>query len=467
MERRKGTPVPARPPSEERPIKEPISSPSTRHRVYENVPWNPWEILSSPERDPSSLWALIDRKATLGWSFIPWRVGRILEDDGKDPGSPSFAALFRALDAIRLPDPPETVDPAIPPFAGGHVVLVPFEWGELHEPSGGPFRHPRVPMVLAECTEVVAYHHKSRTLWLPPSCPYVPSETGSDGGPGPDSPFRCPVRLTPSLAFEAYQDRFAAVQEAIRSGRFFQLNLALSFEGTPDVPLDLIALYRALSGSNPGPGMGYFSRKGRTLVSNSPERLLTVQDGWITTSPIAGTRPAENPRPGESVAFTSDPKERSEHVMTVDILRNDLGRVSIPGTVEVPRFLAVESYAHLLHLVSDVRGRAVSGLTFRALLDAVFPGGSVTGAPKREVRKTIGELEGHPRDYYCGSLGFLSDTGVWDLNLLIRTLFVSPEGLNLPVGSGIVADSDPLREYEEIHTKARAFLERFGGEIRS
>lgn len=398
---------------------------------------------------------------------MPWRVGRILEDDGQDPGSPSFKALCQALDAIRLPAPPENPDPATPPFTGGHVVLLPFEWGEIHEPSGGPFRHPRVPLVLAECTEVVAYHHKSRTLWVPPSCPYVPDDRMSGGIPEKAHLGSDPVILTPSLSFEAYRDRFDDVLEAIRAGRFFQLNFALSFEGIPPGPLDLLALYRALSRSNPGPGMGYFSWKGRTLVSNSPERLLTVQDGWITTSPIAGTRPVENPRPGESDAFTADPKERSEHVMTVDILRNDLGRVSLPGSVSVPRFLAVERYAHLLHLVSDVRGRAVSGLSFGSLLEAVFPGGSVTGAPKREVRKTIGALEGRPRDYYCGSLGFLSDTGVWDLNLLIRTLFVSPEGLSLPVGSGIVADSDPLREYEEIHAKARTFLERLGGGVRA
>lgn len=389
-----------------------------------------------------------------------------MENDGRDRQSPSFEALSDALRSIRLPAEgtgrPE--DDSLPPFARGYVVLVPFEWGEYYEPSGGPFRHPDVPFLIAECSEVVAYHHKSRTLWVPPSCPYVPSSLAPAVEPAPDAAFAGTVRLEPSMRFGEYRERFELLKEDIRSGRFFQLNFALSFSGVPEGPLDLPSLYRSLARMNPGPGMGYFAWKDRAFLSNSPERLLTVRDGWITTSPIAGTRPAESPRPGEAEAFSNDPKERAEHVMTVDILRNDLGRVCLPGTVEVPRFLAIERYAHLLHLVSDVRGRSVPSLSFLDLLEAVFPGGSVTGAPKREVRKAIGEIEGRPRGYYCGSFGFLSSSGVWDLNLLIRTLFVSPEGFRLPVGSGIVADSDPRREYDEIFAKARAFLDRLNAQ---
>lgn len=472
-ERRKGRPFPGGPGKKESPIenirkKRPAPSPATHHRICENVPWEPEEILSLLEKDPSSFRALIDRKDTLGWSFIPWRIERVIEDDGRDRKSPSFEALSAILQSIRLPAEhsvtPEDGD--VPPFARGYVVLVPFEWGEIHEPSGGPFRHPDVPFLMAECSEVVAYHHKSRTLWIPPSCPYEPSGLAPAAEPAPDPSFSGSVRLESSMTFGEYRERFELLKEDIRAGRFFQINYALSFSGVPDGPLDLPSLYRSLARMNPGPGMGYFAWKDRAFLSNSPERLLTVRNGWITTSPIAGTRPVESPHPGEAEAFANDPKERAEHVMTVDILRNDLGRVCLPGTVEVPRFLAIERYAHLLHLVSDIRGRSVPSLSFHDLLEAVFPGGSVTGAPKREVRKAIGEVEGRPRNYYCGSFGFLSSSGIWDLNLLIRTLFISPEGFRLPVGSGIVADSDPRREYDEIHAKARTFLERLNAQER-
>ncbi len=148
--------------------------------------------------------------------------------------------------------------------------------------------------------------------------------------------------------------------------------------------------------------------------------------------------------------------------MTVDLLRNDVGRVCRPGSVHVPRFLAVERYAHLRHLVSDVAGTLLARISLWEILKAIFPGGSVTGAPKIAVRKEIAQLETSPRGYYCGTLGIWDPNGFADFNILIRTLIRNGNSITLPAGSGIVADSEPGREYREGRAKARTILENLG-----
>jgi anthranilate/para-aminobenzoate synthase component I len=193
----------------------------------------------------------------------------------------------------------------------------------------------------------------------------------------------------------------------------------------------------------------------------------------ITTSPIAGTLPVSKEDSqkerikgdfsGEE-AFRGDPKEHAEHIMTVDLLRNDLGKICRRSTIHVPRLLGVERYRHLWHLVSDVRGELCSETGLGEILDAMMPGGSVTGAPKKAVTKKILELEDCPREYYCGSLGFFNpEEGVSDFNLLIRTVFQENGHIRIPVGSGLVADSDPKKEYEEILAKLRVISDVLGG----
>ncbi len=425
-------------------------------RTLRNVPWDPVSILALVDRDPQMPKIVLDRRESLGWSFIPWVIDSVVESDGLDP----CHSMENILRKIRIPsDPGTSTQPGIvPPFQRGHVILVPFEWGEQFEPSLGPHSSRGIPLILAHCREIISYHHPSRTLFLPPDCPYQPSPKQV---PARRKALK-PIILEPSLPPGEYALRVERIQDAIGRGDYFQLNFAMTFDGFVEGTVNFPELYESLSRVNPSPGMGFFSWGSLTVVSNSPERLATIRHGKIITTPIAGTFPITPGETDPTSRFLSDPKEKAEHIMTVDLLRNDLGRICLPGTIELPRLLAVERYAHLYHMVSDIRGSLRPSLSAWDLLDAIFPGGSVTGAPKRAVRKEIGLLEGKPRRYYCGSLGFLDDTGFWDLNLLIRTLFINGNRLSLPVGSGIVSDSDPRREFREIQAKARTFLERLG-----
>ncbi|MHB1286092.1 MAG: anthranilate synthase component I family protein [Leptospirales bacterium] len=425
-------------------------------RTLRNVSWDPVSILAFVDRDPQMPKIVLDRRETLGWSFIPWVIDSVLESDGLDPCH-SIESILRA---IRIPPAPGPLPHTeiVPPFQSGHVMLIPFEWGEQFEPSLGPHSSRGIPMILAHCREIISYHHPSRTLFLPPGCPYQPSPKQTPPRQKPPKP----IILEPSLSLQEYALRVEHIQDAIGRGDYFQLNFAMTFDGSLEGAVNAPELYESLSRVNPSPGMGFFSWGSLTIVSNSPERLATIRHGKIITTPIAGTFPSTPEETDPTSKFLSDPKEKAEHIMTVDLLRNDLGRICLPGTIELPRLLAVERYAHLYHLVSDIRGTLRPSLSAWELLGAIFPGGSVTGAPKRAVRKEIGLLEEKPRRYYCGSLGFLGDSGFWDLNLLIRTLFINGNRLSLPVGSGIVSDSDPRREYREIQAKARTFLERLG-----
>ncbi|MHB8422421.1 MAG: anthranilate synthase component I family protein [Leptospirales bacterium] len=438
-------------------------------RSIRNLPWDPAAILSSSSRDPTLPKIILDRRDTLGWSFIPWRFDSILKDDGFGHSRYSLFSHrgYRdqpkdILKGIRIPAKRTHLSSSleiIPPFSNGYFLLLPFEWGEQFQPSGTPHTSRGFPLILADCPEVISYHHDSRTLFLPPSCPDPPFKALRT----PDRKPSSPIALHPSLSFEEYCIRLERIGNAIGRGDYFQLNFAITFDGfLLEREIDPLSLYISLSRINPSPGMGYFSWGGTTIVSNSPERLATIWDGQIITTPIAGTSPIfegiENPHS----QFLSDPKEKAEHIMTVDLLRNDLGRICESGSITVDRLLSVERYAHLYHLVSDIQGTLRSDLSAWELLSAIFPGGSVTGAPKTAVRKAIGHLEEKPRGYYCGTFGFLDRSGCWDLNLLIRTLFITGNRLSLPIGSGIVADSNPEREYREVHVKAATFLNRLG-----
>jgi anthranilate/para-aminobenzoate synthase component I len=198
------------------------------------------------------------------------------------------------------------------------------------------------------------------------------------------------------------------------------------------------------------------------IISNSPERLLKVEDGIVETQPIKGTRPRgstdeEDRRFMEELKNST--KERAEHVMVVDLERNDLGRVSIPGSIEVRDFEKIETYPVLHHMVSTVRGRLKPGMDGPMALRASFPGGSVTGAPKIRAMEIIDELEPNLRGIYTGGVGFIDFNGSMDISMAIRTALYKDGRLHLNVGGGIVADSVPEDEYEETILKARDFLE--------
>jgi anthranilate synthase component 1 len=269
------------------------------------------------------------------------------------------------------------------------------------------------------------------------------------------------------VEFEFAEDdpeRFrAAVRQAlehIAAGDVYQANLSRGWTGRVPAERTPAEIYDQLRRANPSPFAGIADLgDGLAILSSSPERLVSVRGQLIETRPIAGTRPRD---PGGD-AMTIDelighPKERAEHVMLIDLERNDLGRLCEAGTVEVDEMMCVESYAHVHHIVSNVRGRLRPEVTPAAVIRALFPGGTITGCPKVRCMQLIGELEGEGRGVYTGSMGYLGRDGSLDLNILIRTLSVRDGLATLRAGSGIVADSIPERELEETRAKARGVL---------
>ncbi|HUK76537.1 MAG TPA: chorismate-binding protein, partial [Thermoleophilia bacterium] len=252
-----------------------------------------------------------------------------------------------------------------------------------------------------------------------------------------------------------------AVQERIRAGWVYQVNLShrFSFEASG---LDPLAYYARLRAANPSPFMGIVEGDGWAVVSGSPERLFERHGASVSARPIAGTRP-RGARPSTDAALEAElrgsPKELAEHVMLVDLLRNDLSRVCAPGSVEVSEAFTVERYSHVMHLVSEVRGRSDAALA--ELVRAIFPGGTITGAPKESVMAEIARLEPVPRGAYTGSLGYVSGRRC-DFNILIRSLTLVEGRGHISAGGGTVIGSEPASEYDETRHKAEALLHALG-----
>lgn len=257
-------------------------------------------------------------------------------------------------------------------------------------------------------------------------------------------------------------DYMAAVERAreyIRLGDIFQVVLSqrldLPFSGDP------FNLYRSLRQTNPSPYLYYLDVDGIGIIGSSPESLVRVQDGTVSTVPIAGTRPrGETPDEDSRLAdeLSADPKELAEHVMLVDLGRNDIGRVASPGTVNVDDFQSVVRYSHVMHLVSLVTGQLAPEYTALDALRACFPAGTVSGAPKVRAMEIIDELEPRKRGPYAGAVGYLDFAGNMDLCITIRTILASGGTLHMQAGAGIVADSRPDAEWEETENKLRALL---------
>lgn len=268
-----------------------------------------------------------------------------------------------------------------------------------------------------------------------------------------------PSGLTSNFSREGYLKTVGRAIEYIYAGDIFQVNLSqrLLYRAAEN-PLEI---YMRLRECNPAPFAGYFAHGDWVLASASPERFVHVARGIVETRPIKGTR---RRRPGpEADLFTRDElreseKDQAENVMIVDLLRNDLSRVCVPGTVRVPELCRVETYETVQHLVSEIRGQLEPDRTAWDLFRAVFPGGSITGAPKVRSMQIIAELEPTARGPYCGSLFYVGYNGHADSNILIRTFIIRHGWIQCPVGGGIIAQSDPAAEYEETLIKAEGML---------
>lgn len=264
-------------------------------------------------------------------------------------------------------------------------------------------------------------------------------------------------------------DRFLsgvrAVLDAIARGDVYQANLSRAWQAQLAPGATPSGLYRRLRAANPAPFAGSAVLPGFDLLSSSPERLLRIRGNVASTRPIAGTRPRGASAAHDEalrVELRLNEKEQAEHVMLVDLERNDLGRICRGGTVLVDEFMTVETYATVHHIVSNVRGELRDGVTPGAAIAAVFPGGTITGCPKVRCMALLGDLERTPRDAYTGSMGYLGRDGSLDLNILIRTLAVRDGLVEFRTGAGIVADSHPESELEETRAKARGLLRALG-----
>lgn len=251
------------------------------------------------------------------------------------------------------------------------------------------------------------------------------------------------------------------VKEYIKEGDVFQVNLSRLWTAELKPEVTDITLYRRLMQSNPAPFFALATYKQHTIISSSPERLVKVSGNVVETRPIAGTRPrglTESLDAANLQELIGHPKERAEHIMLIDLERNDLGRVCKSGTVKVNELMTLETYAHVHHIVSNIQGTLHDDTTPGEIIRAVFPGGTITGCPKVRCMEIIAELEAEPRGAYTGSVGYVNHDGGMDLNILIRTLVKSANQISLRAGAGIVADSEPEKELEETRAKAKGLL---------
>lgn len=268
---------------------------------------------------------------------------------------------------------------------------------------------------------------------------------------------------------QTFIEGVARVKNYIHEGDVFQVNLSRCWMGQNKQNISPQILFRQLSKSNPAPyaGLACFDETA-AILSSSPERLVRVKQGRVETRPIAGTRPrGKDPQSDQQnlQELIGHPKERAEHVMLIDLERNDLGRVCRPGSVEVNELMVLESYAHVHHIVSNVRGELKPDCTPGEVIRAIFPGGTITGCPKVRCMEIIAELEQAPRGPYTGAMGYLNHNGDMDLNILIRSIVMDNGKISFRAGAGLVADSIAEQELEETRAKAKGMLLSLQGEV--
>jgi anthranilate synthase component I len=426
-------------------------------------------LLDSAARGPLSRYSILAAypQATL------WQDGRgRLHATGMP--MPNTSGFLSALDAAwRAQGGGEQGGQARGPFRGGWVVFLGYELAAEIEPqlnlrarvqtdAGAPAAFAlRIPAGLV-------YDHVAPQAWLF-------AEDGRENLldalgaalaalPASGRPATTRVSVEEEAPYR-FRARVEAALDYIRAGDIYQANLSRPWRGElePDRSLSAatMALYERLRTVNPAPFAALAQFQDWRLLSSSPERLVRVSGRRVDTRPIAGTRPrsgAAGEDQREIAALIAHPKERAEHVMLIDLERNDLGRICRSGSVHVDEFMRIESYPHVHHIVSNVCGELLPAVTPIDVLRAVFPGGTITGCPKFRCMQVIAELEAEARQAYTGGLGFINADGSMDFNILIRSLTLHERRVEFRTGAGIVADSDWQRELTETRAKARGLL---------
>lgn len=355
------------------------------------------------------------------------------------------------------------------PFSGGWFVFLGYEAARFAEPS---LRLPDSPHQLPDaiavrCPAVVIVDREAGTTHLlaEVSTDQLAQMQADLAAPRP------PAAVLPDQidVQEEHAARYLSgcrrVMDYLLAGDTFQINLSRAWQAKFRQEVNPAALYRRLRETNPAPFSGLARFSSGHVISSSPERLISINKTKVETRPIAGTRPRGSDAPEDASykqQLIGSLKERAEHVMLIDLERNDLGRVCVPGSVEVSELMTVESYAHVHHIVSNVRGELRAGVGVGEAIAAVFPGGTITGCPKLRAMQIIAELEGIGRGPYTGAMGYISRHGKTDLNILIRSLVVEGDAVSFRAGAGVVADSKPELELAETRTKARGLLRALG-----
>ncbi|HXV24910.1 MAG TPA: aminodeoxychorismate synthase component I [Alphaproteobacteria bacterium] len=408
------------------------------------------------------------------FSVLEAKNGRVTIDGRSFEGDP-FAVLAERLSAYPL-----THRAGLPPFQTGAVGFLSYDLchhlERLPRPRADDMRFP--DLALGFYDVIAAWDHRDRRAFVlssgwPERTPasrrrramaraqwLAEQLTGALPELSPLARHAAP-EIESNFERSDYEAAVGRVIDYILAGDIFQANLTQRFRCRIPDGLDPFSLHRRLMAVNPAPFSAYLNFGGTVIASASPERFLALRNGWVETRPIKGTRPrGKTPEEDERLAaeLLASEKDNAENVMIVDLLRNDLSRVCRDGSVAVPELCVLESYATVFHLVSTVVGELRPGLGAVDLLRAAFPGGSITGAPKIRAMEIIAELEPTQRGPYCGSIGWFGFDGGMDTSIVIRTYAIKDGWVTFQAGGGIVADSDPVAEYEESLAKARALM---------
>ncbi len=359
------------------------------------------------------------------------------------------------------------------PFTGGWFIYLGYELAaQIETCLRLPAAAAMLPVALAtRFRSAVIHDHRQDATWIVAepgqheAARQIAADIAALSQQTPGTAAANPVIAVTEPEPHAYTQAVARILDYIREGDVFQVNLSRQWDIDFSRPVDPVAIYRQLCIHNPAPFSGLLRLGDSAIISSSPERLVAVRDGQVETRPIAGTRP-RSLSSSQDRAYSSEllahPKERAEHIMLIDLERNDLGRICVPGSIEVNELMALESYAHVHHIVSNVRGRLRADVTPGQVIRAVFPGGTITGCPKVRCMEIIAELEQAARGAYTGSMGYLNRDGSMDLNILIRSMVSHAGRISLRAGAGIVADSVPEAELAETRAKARGLLRALG-----
>ena len=395
--------------------------------------------------------------------ILELRQGSGLHGRGEDRHGGFLDALQAWWDGLRLP-----ADTSELPFQGGWLVYLGYEIAAEIEPTLRlpPSADPFVALAI-RCPAAWVRDRNAGRAWLV-------AEPGAEAllerferhAAEPPQPDGQPDGTAAGIALredppEMFTGAVRRALDYIAAGDVYQANLSREWTGEAAGAPDPVAIYARLRATNPSPFAGLLRHSGFAVISSSPERLVAVRGESVATRPIAGTRPRGRSA-AEDLALVQtlleNEKERAEHVMLIDLERNDLGRICVGGSVHVDEYMVIETYAHVHHIVSNVSGTLRPGVSPVDVIRALFPGGTITGCPKVRCMQVIAELERRGRGAYTGSLGYINRDGSCDFNILIRTITTAGHAIHLRAGAGIVADSDPGQELGETRAKAEGML---------